>query len=128
MRRLVESGWPALLLCAACAGLTLSVWLRLPAVALLPAACAAATGALLGRDLRRLALAGLALAILGLWWGALRETALDRSVLASHLGERLSARVVVTGPVRRTQFALRAPAQVVRFGDQVLRELSLIHI
>jgi competence protein ComEC len=128
VRRLVESGWPALLLCAACAGLTLSVWLRLPAVALLPAACAAATGALLGRDLRRLALAGLALAILGLWWGALRETALDRSVLASHLGERAPARVVVTGPVRRTQFALRAPAQVVRFGDQVLRERVLLEL
>ena len=126
MRRLLERGWPALLLCAACAGLTLSVWLRLPAVALLPAACASATGALLGRDLRRLALAGLALAILGLWWGALRETALEQSVLASHIGERGSARVVVTGPVRRTQFALRAPAQVVRFGDQVLRERVLL--
>ena len=126
MRRLLESGWPALLLCAACVGLTLSVWLRVPAVALLPAACAAATGALLGRDLRRLALAGLALAILGLWWGALRETALDRSVLSRHIGERAPARVVVTGPVRRTPFALRAPAQVVRFGDQVLRERVLL--
>jgi competence protein ComEC len=126
--RLVERCWPALLLCAACAGLTLSVWLRLPAVALLPAVCAAATGALLGRDLRRLALAALALAILGLWWGALRETALDHSVLARHLGERAPARVVVTGPVRRTQFALRAPAQVVRFGDQVLRERVLLEL
>jgi competence protein ComEC len=128
VRRLLESGWPALLLCAACAGLTLSVWLRLPAVALLPAAGAAATGALLGRDLRRLALAGLALAILGLWWGALRETALDRSVLARHLGERAPARVVVTGPVRRTPFALRSPAQVVRFGDQVLRERVMLEL
>jgi competence protein ComEC len=128
VRRLLESGWPALLLCAACAGLTLSVWLRLPAVALLPAAGAAATGALLGRDLRRLALAGLALAILGLWWGALRETALDRSMLARHLGERAPARVVVTGPVRRTPFALRSPAQVVRFGDQVLRERVMLEL
>jgi competence protein ComEC len=128
VRRLLETGWPALLLCAACAGLTLSVWLRLPADVLLPAACAAATGALLGRDLRRLALAGLALAILGLWWGALRETALEQSVLASHLGERAAARVVVTGPARRTQFALRAPAQVVRFGDEELRERVLLEL
>jgi competence protein ComEC len=128
VRRLVETGWPALLLCATCAGLTLSVWLRLPADVLLPAACAAATGALLGRDLRRLALAGLALAILGLWWGALRETALEQSVLASHLGERAAARVVVTGPARRTQFALRAPAQVVRFGDEELRERVLLEL
>lgn len=124
----METGWPALLLCTACAGLTLSVWLRLPADVLLPAACAAATGALLGRDLRRLALAGLALAILGLWWGALRETALEQSVLASHLGERAAARVVVTGPARRTQFALRAPAQVVRFGDEELRERVLLEL
>ena len=124
----METGWPALLLCATCAGLTLSVWLRLPADVLLPAACAAATGALLGRDLRRLALAGLALAILGLWWGALRETALEQSVLASHLGERAAARVVVTGPARRTQFALRAPAQVVRFGDEELRERVLLEL
>jgi competence protein ComEC len=128
VRRLVETGWPALLLCATCAGLTLSVWLRLPADVLLPAACAAATGALLGRDLRRLALAGLALAILGLWWGALRETALEQSVLASPLGERAAARVVVTGPARRTQFALRAPAQVVRFGDEELRERVLLEL
>jgi competence protein ComEC len=128
VRRLVETGWPALLLCATCAGLTLSVWLRLPADVLLPAACAAATGALLGRDLRRLALAGLALAILGLWWGALRVTALEMSVLASHLGERAAARVVVTGPARRTQFALRAPAQVVRFGDEELRERVLLEL
>jgi competence protein ComEC len=128
VRRLVETGWPALLLCATCAGLTLSVWLRLPADVLLPAACAAATGALLGRDLRRLALAGLALAILGLWWGALRETALEQCVLASHLGERAAARVVVTGPARRTQFALRAPAQVVRFGDEELRERVLLEL
>jgi competence protein ComEC len=128
VRRLVETGWPALLLCTACAGLTLSVWLRLPADVLLPAACAAATGALLGRDLRRLALAGLALAILGLWWGALRQTALEKSVLASHLGERAAARVVVTGPARRTQFALRAPAQVVRFGDEELRERVLLEL
>ncbi len=124
----METGWPALLLCTACAGLTLSVWLRLPADVLLPAACAAATGALLGRDLRRLALAGLALAILGILWGALRETALEQSVLASHLGERAAARVVVTGPARRTQFALRAPAQVVRFGDEELRERVLLEL
>jgi competence protein ComEC len=34
----------------------------------------------------------------------------------------------VTGPARRTQFALRAPAQVVRFGDEELRERVLLEL
>jgi competence protein ComEC len=128
VRRIVETSWPALLACAACVGLALSVWVRLPADLLLPGACAAAGGAILGRDLRRLVLAGLALALIGLWWGALREVALDRSVLESHIGERMDSRVVVTGPVRRTPFALRAPAQVVRFGETTLRERVLLEL
>jgi competence protein ComEC len=128
VRRIVETSWPALLVGAACAGLVLSVWLRLPAVVLLAAVCASACAALLERGLRRLALAALALALLGLWWGALREGALDRSVLADRIGERADARVVVTGPVRRTPFALRAPAQVVRFGEERLRERVLLEL
>ncbi len=128
MRRLVATGWPALLVGAACLGLSLSVWLRPPAGMLLPSACAAATTALSARDLRRLALAGVALALVGLWWGGLRSDALDRSALAGRIGESAAARVVVTGPVRRTQFALRAPAQVVRFGETRLRERVLLEL
>jgi competence protein ComEC len=128
VRRLVETSWPALLVCAACVGLALSVWVRLPADVLLPGACAAAAGAFVARDLRRLVLAGLALALIGLWWGGLREVALDRSMLESHIGERMEARVVVTGPARRTPFALRAPAQVVRFGETSLRERVLLEL
>jgi competence protein ComEC len=128
VRRLVETSWPALLVCAACVGLALSVWVRLPADVLLPGACAAAAGAFVARDLRRLVLAGLALALIGLWWGGLREVALDRSMLESHIGERMEARVVVTGPARITPFALRAPAQVVRFGETSLRERVLLEL
>jgi competence protein ComEC len=128
VRRLVETSWPALLVCAACVGLALSVWVRLPAHLLLPGACAAAAGAFVARDLRRLVLAGLALALIGLWWGGLREVALDRSMLESHIGERMKARVVVTGPARITPFALRAPAQVVRFGETSLRERVLLEL
>jgi competence protein ComEC len=128
VRRLVETSWPALLVCAACVGLALSVWVRLPADVLLPGACAAAAGAFVARDLRRLVLAGLALALIGLWWGGLREVALDRSMLESHIGERMEARVVVTGPARLTPFALRAPAQVVRFGETSLRERVLLEL
>jgi competence protein ComEC len=128
VRRIVETSWPALLATAACAGLFASVWLRPPSALLLVGACVSASAALAGRDLRRLALAALALALVGLWWGALREDALGRTVLGGHLGETAEARVVVTGPVRRSPFALRAPAQVVRFGDEQLRERVLLEL
>ena len=128
MKRVLATSWPALLAGVACAGLALSVWLRPPGALLLPAACASAVGALLARDARRVALAGVALALVGLWWGALRMEALERSVLAERFGERAPARVVVSGPVRRTPFALRAPAQVLRFGDARLRERVLLEL
>ena len=128
MRRLLETNWPALLVAAACVGLTSSVWLRPSEAVLLPAAAVAACAAVVERDLRRVACAAVALALVGLWWGALREDALDRSVLAERIGERADARVVVTGAVRRTPFALRAPAQAVRFGGIALRERVLLEL
>jgi competence protein ComEC len=128
VRRLVETNWPALLAAAACSGLTSSVWLRPSPALLLSAAAAAGLAAVKEREVRRVALAAVALALVGLWWGALREGALDRSVLAARIGERADARVVVTGPVRRTPFALRAPAQVVRFAGLELRERVLLEL
>ncbi|HET8741691.1 MAG TPA: DNA internalization-related competence protein ComEC/Rec2 [Gaiella sp.] len=128
MSRLVRTNWPALLVGAACAGLSLSVWLELSAAVIVPAACLAGGAAAVARDVRRVAFAGVALALAGLWWGALRNDALERSMLVSRIGERASAQVVVTGPVRRTPFALRATAQVVRFGDTILRERVLLEL
>ena len=128
MRRLVATNWPALLAAAACVGLASSVWLRPSQAILVPAAAVAGCAALVERDLRRIALAAIALALVGLAWGALREGALDRSVLVGRIGESADARVVVTGPVRRTPFALRAPAQVVRFGAMELRERVLLEL
>jgi competence protein ComEC len=128
VNRLVATGWPALLVGAACVGLSVSVWLRLPAGVLLPTALGATAAALAARGLRRVALAGIALALVGLWWGGLRSDALDRSVLVAHIGQRLPTRVVITGPVRRTPFALRATAQVLRFGDTRLRERVLLEL
>jgi competence protein ComEC len=128
VRRLVETNWPALLAAAACSGLTSSVWLRPSPALLLSAAAAAGLAAVKEREVRRVALAAFALALVGLWWGALRVGALDRSVLAARIGERADARVVVTGPVRRTPFALRAPAQVVRFAGLELRERVLLEL
>ena len=120
--------WPALLAAAGCVGLTSSVWLRPSQAVLLPAAAGAGLAAVRERELRRVALAAVALALLGLAWGALREGALERSALVERIGERAAARVVVTGPVRRTPFALRAPAQVVRFGELRLRERVLLEL
>jgi competence protein ComEC len=126
--RVVATNWPALLVGAACVGIALSVWIRLPAAPLALAALLALTGALLTREAARLALAAVALACAGLWWGALRSDALDRSVLAARIGETASARVVVTGTARRTPFALRIPADVLRFGQTAVRERVLLEL
>ena len=78
-RRLVETGWPALLVTAACAGIALSVWLRPPLAISALSAVAALAGALVMRDLGRLAMAAVALALVGLWWGTIRGDALDQA-------------------------------------------------
>ncbi len=64
--------------------------------------------------------------VLGSW----RLDAIDREPLAGDMGRVARARVVVTGPTRRTPFALRVPARIERFGarrarDEVLLELPL---
>jgi competence protein ComEC len=128
VRRFVETGWPTLLVGAACVGIAVSVWIRPPAPALALAAVAALAGALLASDTRRLALAGIALACVGLWWGSVRGDALDRSYLAGRLGHEASARLVVTGPARRTPFVLRVPAEVRRFGPVSIRERVLLEL
>jgi len=78
--------------------------------------------------MRRLALASVALVLVGLWWGAVRNDALEQSFLSGRLGQSASARVVVTGPVRRTAFALRIPAEAHRFGDEAIRERVLLEL
>ena len=127
-RRVAVRDWPALLVAAACLGLSTSVWVRPGVTSLLSIAGLVVVAALLTTGPRRLALAGLLLALAGLWWGSLRSDALDRSFLATRLGESESARVVVTGPGRRTPFALRVPAEVVRFGTTRFRERVLLEL
>jgi len=126
--RLLETGWPALLVWSACAGIAVSTWVRPPPVADAGVGAIAVAGALVSRDLRRLALTAAALALLGLWWGTLRNDALERSVLAERLGRTAPARVVVTGPVSRTAFAVRTPAEAVRFGVTSIRERVLLEL
>ena len=57
----------------------------------------------------------LAVALVGWAWGSLRVERLDRSVLASHIGEAGPVRLVVTGPVRRGRYDARAPGTALRF-------------
>jgi len=127
-RRLLETGWPALLVWSACAGIAVSTWVRPPPALDAGVGAIAVVGALVSRDLRRLALAAVAVALLGLWWGTLRNEALERSVLAERLDAPASARVVVTGPVSRTAFAVRTPAEAVRFGAISIRERVLLEL
>jgi competence protein ComEC len=69
-----------------------------------------------------------ALALAGWWWGSARLDALDRSPLLPHVGTADRALVAVTGPARRSRFDLRVPAQMRRFGDEVIREPVLLRL
>jgi competence protein ComEC len=127
-RRALETGWPAFLVWSACAGIVASTWVRPPISVDVVVAAAAAAGAVGSRDLHRLALTAVALCVLGLWWGTLRNEALERSVLAQQLGREATSRVVVTGPVSRTAFSVRTPAEAVRFGETSIRERVLLEL
>ena len=120
--------WPPLLAGAAGVGLTGSVWIRPPVALVGVGACLALVVAVAARGASRLALGAVALALVGLWWGALRGDALDRSVLEGRLGETAATRVVVTGPARSTPFVLRIPAEVRRFGTTRFRERVLLEL
>ena len=107
---------PHLLAAALCAGLAMSLFVR-PA-SLVPAASALALGLLsLAAGRRRAVLLAAALFAAGWWWGSARLETLDRSALVSYAGRTGLAQVEVTGPGRESEFALRVPVRVVRFGD-----------
>jgi competence protein ComEC len=127
-RRLLAYGWPSVLVVAFCVGVVAANWLQ-PRPLLLGALIAVATPSAGFVDgARRLALAGIVLALAGLWWGALRVHALSTSVLAAHLGETGSARVVLTGPARHGRYSLRIPAEVRRFKGLRLGESVLLQV
>ena len=128
LRRVLNLGWPTAFVAAACAGLAASNWTRPSAPLLAPALALCATAAIVATDTRRIALVGAVFVVAGLWWGGIRLDALDRSVLAGSLGKTGWARVVVTGPARRSQFAIRAAAQVTSFEGVELRERVLLEL
>jgi competence protein ComEC len=76
----------------------------------------------------RLPMLGVALALTGWWWGSARLDALDRSALLPRVGTAERALVAVTGPARRSQFDVRVPAQMRRFGREEIREPVLLRL
>jgi competence protein ComEC len=107
---------PAHLLAGAlCAGLALALLLREAHAGLLLAAIALALSVPFARGAVVPVLA-CALLLAGIWWGSVRLGALDRSLLEPEIGRAALAEVEVTGPARRTEFAVRVPVRVRSFG------------
>ena len=71
---------------------------------------------------------GTALLLAGLWWGGARLEQIDRSELAPAAGEAGSALVEVTGPARRSAFAVRVPVRVHRFRSERIDEPSRLEL
>jgi competence protein ComEC len=118
---------PHLLLASLCAGVASANVIRteeaaVPALAVVAAVAAAAS------PRARFALLAVGLAVSGWWWGSLRLEAIDRSPLTAEIGRAAIARVVVTGPARRTQYAIRLPARVERFAGRDVREPVLLQL
>jgi competence protein ComEC len=77
---------------------------------------------------RRLALLGIALALVGWWWGSARLDALDTSVLASFVDRTDHALVEITAQPRPGRFRVRARARALRFGSLPVRESVLLEL
>jgi competence protein ComEC len=116
-----------LLVATLCVGLALALLLREAHAGLLLTAVVAAVGSL-AADRARLGLLGAALLLAGLWWGGVRLEGLDRSLLEPEIGRAALARVEVTGPARRSEFALRVPVRVKRFGPLQLDERARLDL
>jgi competence protein ComEC len=122
----IARAWPSLLVLAACSGMALANVVRTGPAALLVAAAAAGVAAT-GSRARVPALA-LALLLAGWWWGSLRLEVLDGSLLADHIGRSAPVEAVVTGPARRSSFAVRVPAQTRRWSEEHVRERVLLQL
>jgi competence protein ComEC len=119
---------PHLLAAALCAGLAAANGLRESSLTVAFAAVVLGVGAVAATSGLRLPVLALALLLAGWWWGSARLDALDRSVLLPKADTAGRALVAVTGPARRSRYELRVPAQVRRFGDEVVREPVLLRL
>ena len=128
IRRAFEFGWPTLLVASACVGLGAANWFR-PAAAVCAAVLAiSVVSAARVPGLWRALLLGVGLVAVGLWWGGLRLGMLDTSVLRARVGEAADTVAVVTGPARRSRFALRVEAEVRRFAGESMHEPVLLEL
>lgn len=119
---------PHLLALALCAGLAAASLLRLPPAGAVTAGLGVVALSLCLTAHRAVVIAAGAVMLGGWWWASVRLDALDRSVLARHVGESGWTHAVVTGPARRGAFSLRVPALVERFGAQALHEPVLLEL
>ena len=107
-------------------GLASANAVRAPAVAV--AAIVATVALAAGSPGARLSACAFALLLAGWWWGSLRLEALEHSLLVREMDRSAPVTAVVTGPVRRSTFALRLPAEVQRFDERSLRERVLLEL
>jgi competence protein ComEC len=124
----VARATPHLLAAALCLGLAGAYAIRLPTPAVGVIACSLALVAAFAVGWARVALIAAGLCLAGLWWGSARLEALDRSVLISEVGEAGRFTIAVTGPARRSEFAVRVRAQVRRFRNRDVREDVLLRL
>ena len=116
-----------LLAAALCAGLALALLGREAHAGLALTAAGAALVAVFVAPARTV-LFVVALVLAGLWWGSVRLATLDASVLEEEIGRAALARVEVTGPARRSEFAVRVPVRVLRFGRVELHERARLDL
>ena len=119
---------PHLLAACLCLGLAAPNVAREPSIAIALLAFALVACSVAVPSAWRLPALGVALALIGWWWGSARLEALDRSALLPRVGTAERALVAVTGPARRSQFDIRVPAQMRRFGKDEIREPVLLRL
>jgi competence protein ComEC len=119
---------PHLLLGALCGGLTAANVARVPGASLAATAVLGMAGACATSRHARVALTAAALALGGWWLGSARLGVLDRSVLLPFAGRTERAVVVSTGPAHVSEYSVRVPGRVERFGGRAIREPVLLQL
>ncbi len=125
---MIARSWPTLLILAACVGMAFALVARAPAAILVAVVGSAVATVAAAPGRTRLLAWSVVLVLAGWWWGSARLDTFDRSLLEHELGRSAPVQAVVTGPARRTEFALRVPAETRRFGAERVRERVLLQL